>query len=74
MGDYRKEIEYFEGLYPKYKLINTNTGKEAEGEYFVLKPSSDFAARKALITYAEHTKDALLASDIRDWIEQLDSK
>lgn len=72
MGDYNREIEEQEkGLYPKYTLINNETGKNAEGEYFILKPLQDPAAVKALLAYAEHTHNKLVANDIRDWLVRL---
>lgn len=42
MGDQDK------GLYNKYQIINRETGQEAKGVYFVLKPLNDPAARAAL--------------------------
>lgn len=72
MGDYNREIEEQQrGLYPKYTLINNETGKKAVGEYFILKPQEDPAAVKALLAYADHTSNRLLANDIRDWLARL---
>lgn len=35
-----------QGLFNKYQIINRETGQEAEGDYFVLKPTLDPAARR----------------------------
>lgn len=59
------------GLYNKYQIINRETGQEVEGDYFVLKPSKDQAARVALHAYAEHTHNKLLANDIYAWLARL---
>ena len=39
--------EQCKGLYNKYQIINRETGIKAEGDYFVLKPANDPAARAA---------------------------
>lgn len=72
MGDYNRELEEQQkGLYPKYTLINNETDKPEQGEYFILKPLEDPAAIKALEVYAEHTHNKLLANDIYDWLVSL---
>lgn len=65
MGDQNK------GLYNKYRVINRETGKEADGEYFVLKPANDPAARKALLAYARATDNIQLGADITVWISNI---
>jgi hypothetical protein len=67
MGVHNREIEEQQGLFNKYTLINNETGKAAEGEYFILK-LTDPAALKALLTYADHTDNLLLANDLRDLV------
>lgn len=59
------------GLYNKYQIINRNTGKEVDGDYFILKPSNDPAARAALDAYAEATDNEQLAMDITFWMTSL---
>ncbi|MFF2016242.1 hypothetical protein [Paenibacillus sp. NPDC058177] len=59
------------GLYNKYQIINRETGQEADGQFFVLKPASDPAARAALVTYAEATSNEQLGIDISTWISIL---
>lgn len=51
-------------LYGKYQIINTETGKEVEGFYFVLKPETDYAALRALETYSQYTTNLELAKDL----------
>jgi len=65
MGDQNK------GLYNKYRVINRETGQEAEGEYFVLKPVKDPAARAALEAYAEATNNENLRVDLFAWLETM---
>lgn len=59
------------GLYNKYQIIKRETGQEAEGEYFVLKPAKDPAARAALVAYAEATSNEQLGIDILKWLSSL---
>lgn len=59
------------GLYNKYQIINRETGKESEGDYFVLKPVTDPAARAALMAYAEATDNEQLATEISLWVSML---
>lgn len=56
------------GIYNKYKVINRETGEEVQGDYFVLKPKDDLAARAALETYANNTTNPKLAVGIRRWL------
>lgn len=71
------EEEYHEsqisqkGLYNKYQIINRETGQEADGQYFVLKPAKDPAARAALMAYAEATDNEQLAVDVTAWLSTL---
>ncbi|MCM3257125.1 hypothetical protein M3664_04920 [Paenibacillus lautus] len=58
------------GLYKKYTIINNETGQEVEGEYFVLKPENDPAARAALIHYATRTENKELGKDIVMWVSK----
>lgn len=62
------------GLYNKYLVLNRETGKEAEGDYFILKPETDAAARTALMTYAAFTDNVQLAVDIRNWVKKLEEE
>nr|WP_145401711.1 hypothetical protein [Paenibacillus xylanexedens] len=62
------------GVYSKYTIIDNETGEQALGEYFVLNPIKDYAARKALMEYANSTKNQQLAMDISIWVSSLDSK
>lgn len=57
-----------QGLYNKYQIINRETGEEAQGEYFVLKPANDPAARAALRAYARVTDNDQLSEDITAWL------
>ncbi|GIO84558.1 hypothetical protein J25TS5_14900 [Paenibacillus faecis] len=66
MGDLNK------GLYNKYQIINRETGRVADGDYFVLKPATDPAARAALIAYAETTDNEQLAMDIVFWVSAIE--
>ncbi|WP_049894990.1 hypothetical protein [Paenibacillus antibioticophila] len=59
------------GLYNKFKIVNRETGEEADGDFFVLKPINDPAARAALLTYAEKTDNKQLAVDIKVWLHTL---
>ncbi|MFC1514494.1 hypothetical protein ACFL5X_01160 [Candidatus Omnitrophota bacterium] len=60
----------FKGLYDKYKVIRAESGEEVDGA-FILRPSTDTAARIALATYAEATHNPKLARDIRKWLKEL---
>lgn len=65
--------------YAVYKKVDRGRGDRAhevpvEGQVFVLKPSSDLAARRALDYYAGVMFDdgyKVLAQDIWDWLERL---
>jgi len=61
------------GLYNKYIVINRETGKEAEGAYFVLQPDKDAAARPAILRYAEETENLKLSADLWKWISCIDA-
>ena len=56
-----------EGLYPKYTVINNQTGLEVY-DCFILKPTKDKAARLALLYYAEICGNEQLANDIKLWL------
>lgn len=62
------------GLYNKYQIINRETGQEAEGDYFVLKPAKDPAARAALMAYAEVTDNEQLAMEITFWVSAIEGR
>lgn len=55
------------GLYNKYTVINNVTNEEVK-DCFVLKPTSDEAAKKALLYYAEICGNEQLANDIKSWL------
>ncbi|NPV09308.1 MAG: hypothetical protein HPY83_15285 [Anaerolineae bacterium] len=61
------------GLYDKYRVRKTDTGEELEGDYFVLRPGRDPAARKALAAYAEAVRptNEVLARDLDEWLSRL---
>src|SRR5690554_792173 len=63
--------EQVKGLFNKYQIINRETGEEVEGQYFVLKPEKDHAARAALEKYAEITNNEQLEQDIYAWLHSL---
>lgn len=54
------------GLYDKYEVYED--GEEITEEVFVLRPTTDVAARAALWAYANATDDDELAADIREWV------
>lgn len=60
------------GLYNKYQIINRETGQEADGDYFVLKPAKDSAARAALMAYADATDNEQLAMEITFWVSSIE--
>ncbi len=59
------------GLYGKYRIINNQTGEELAGNFFILRPARDKAARYALQCYADVTPNDHLAADIRAWLEEI---
>lgn len=61
-----------QGLYPKYRITNVQTGQEVEGA-FVLKPETDKHARIALAAYAESARgeNNALARDLIAWLEMI---
>lgn len=61
------------GLYNKYRIINRETGEEVEGEYFVLQPDKDAAARPAILRYAEETENLKLSMELYKWIQRIDA-
>lgn len=56
-----------EGLYPKYIVTKADTGEPVDS-CFVLRPSKDPAAIKALECYAKYTSNRKLAYDITAWL------
>lgn len=58
------------GLYNKYEVWKD--GLPVEGQYFVLKPSSDPAALAALRAYALETPDIELQNDLLQWIVEIE--
>jgi hypothetical protein len=59
------------GLYKKYTVINNDTGKEIEGEAFILRPDRDITAVVALEAYAETTENQALKQDLKEWVKYL---
>lgn len=59
------------GLYNKYEIVNRETGKTADGDYFILNPQNDPAALVALEAYATSTTNMKLAEDLWLWIAHL---
>jgi hypothetical protein len=59
------------GLYKKYTLINNETGKEIEGEAFILRPDRDDTALVAMEAYAEATENQSLKQDLKAWVKYL---
>lgn len=62
------------GLYMKYVITKTDTGKPVEGSYFILKPDNDPAARAAMSAYAEATDNQKLRDDLRAWVADLETE
>ena len=56
-----------DGLYPKYTVINNQTGQEVY-DCFILKPMSDEYARQALLYYADICDNESLKNDIKAWL------
>jgi hypothetical protein len=58
------------GLYGKYTIIKNETGKEVEGDYFVLK-LTDPHAPVALRAYADscRAENSQLANDLLAWLD-----
>ncbi|HDR3524335.1 hypothetical protein ACTFSJ_27585 [Bacillus cereus group sp. MYBK12-2] len=56
------------GLYNKYKVTHTDSGKQLEGQCFVLRPDRDPAAVEALKAYAKTTENKQLAEGIEYWL------
>ena len=59
-----------DGLYGKYTVVKNSTGKLVT-DCFVLKPSSDETARKALLFYADNCNIPQLSADIKEWLQKL---
>lgn len=58
-----------DGLYAKYEVYKD--GEEVE-DCFVLEPESDPAAREALVAYAMHTDSDELATDLAEWVADIE--
>lgn len=58
------------GLYDKYTIKRTATGEICDG-CFILRPTTDIAARTALAAYAEATHNPVLGKGIRKWLKEL---
>ena len=58
------------GLHDKFEVYKNG---ERQTGCFVLKPSSDEAARAALLTYATETENDQLAADIRELVARLNA-
>ena len=59
-----------QGLYQKYQITKAD-GSPVDGEYFVLKPRNDLAARHAIMEYANRTKNEQLSVDLYKWMAEL---
>ncbi|MHB0877007.1 MAG: hypothetical protein ACYC5O_13290 [Anaerolineae bacterium] len=61
------------GIYDKYRVTKTSTGEALDGDYFVLRPGRDPAARQALAAYADAVRasNSQLAADIDGWLSRL---
>lgn len=57
-----------QGLHEKYVVYKDG---ELQSGCFVLKPSTDPAARVALLTYAHETDNDQLAEEIKEWVDIL---
>ncbi len=64
------KVEQSDGLYGKYTVVKNSTG-ELVTDCFVLKPSKDETARKALLFYADNCKIPQLSDDIKEWLQEL---
>jgi len=58
------------GIYNKYVVVRKHTGETLD-DCFVLRPTTDTAARIALATYAEATHNPELARDVRRWLSKI---
>jgi len=70
-GSVRALLDDSDGLHEKYEVYENG---EPVDDCFVLEPTTDSAARAALITYAEETDDETLAQDLRDWVVDICSR
>ncbi len=63
------------GLYPKYTIIDNETGREVDGFAFVLKPEMDTCARAALRTYIEVVQptNPQLAAELSYALQQIEA-
>lgn len=61
-------------LYQKYEIVKKGGEPvDPEGQYFVLRIDTDYAARVALLVYANHlegTAGSEFANQLRDWVKQ----
>jgi len=72
------------GLYSKYIVMKADkaeevtpglfTGRQIEGDCFVLRPDRDPAAVSALCEYADTTTNLQLAADIYAWLARLEQR
>lgn len=60
-----------EGLHHKYDVTKRSTGQRVT-DCFVLVPSKDPTARKALAAYADATDNPHLAADLRAWVASIE--
>ncbi len=58
------------GIYDKYEVRRKETGEILE-DSFILRPTTDTAARIGLAAYAEATHNPILAQEIRAWLRRL---
>ena len=61
------------GLENRYRVIKRSTGLEVDEACFVLKPSSDLAAREALMAYAANSQNYELSKDLVLWIKTIEA-
>lgn len=61
------------GLHQKYIVVKKEDGSIVN-DCFVLLPNNDPADLAALATYAEMTKNNVLAADLRNWIFRISQK
>lgn len=67
-----KRVDSERGLYGKYDIYKHETGEEVKGPAFVLRPDRDEAARLAIRFYAIFTENEALASDLRQWMNEIE--
>ena len=66
-------MEEQRGMYDKYRVYKSANNEQLDGDFFVLRPGRDTAARKALAAYADavRTQNRQLATDLDQWLRRL---